>query len=181
MHRCGSQSTCMAQRCESQSACIMHGCESQSACIAHRCKSQSAYMAHKCGSQSACMAGHRAPAWRTDASHRPPAWRPGKGSILVKDTFQRRRCQKWSKISKTFSFNKRHEAHQIDQLNALNMKMHVPGGQKCFFNLQESKVVKTGQNWSAEFRSCHFVIGGRPGVGGGVRITHCIHSCYDMH
>ena len=86
--------------------------------------------------------------------------------ILVKDTFQRRRCQKWSKISKTFSFNKRHEAHQIDQLNALNMKMHVVGGQKCFFNLQESTVVKTGQNWSAEFRSCHFVIGGRPGVGG---------------
>ena len=57
-----------------------------------------------------------------------------------------RRGQKWSKISKKFSFKKRHEAHQIDRRNALNAKMYVGGGgggqEPLFFS-----TVGPGDNW----------------------------------
>ena len=67
-------------------------------------------------------------------------------------------------LPQKISFNKRHEAHQIDERNLLNMKMYVVGPKNppppphvSFF--QGSQVVKNGQKWPAKFRHCHFVIG----------------------
>ena len=103
----------------------------------------------------------------------------GKGEFWRRTFFLM--CQKWSKISEKFSFKKCHEAHQTDQQNVLNVKMYVCGGAKNYCLFQGSRVVKTGHNWLAEFRHCHFVIWG--GVGarvGGRPSPTCMHPwCKD--
>ena len=56
-------------------------------------------------------------------------------------------------------------AHQDDQRNVPNAKMHVVAAKNPFF-FPGSKVVKISQNWPAEFRHRRFVIGGAGGRGG---------------
>ena len=46
-------------------------------------------------------------------------------------------------------FQRCHEAHEIDQRNALNAKMYVGGPTVTFF--QGSEVVTIGKNWPAKF------------------------------
>ena len=76
-----------------------------------------------------------------------------------------RRGQKRSKISKTVSFKKYPEAHQIDPRNVLDAKMYVG-----MWGITSFSRVKRGENWpnrpAGRISLRHCVIGGGGGIWG---------------